>query len=174
MTTRRRAYVAIGSNLGERGRLISEALRELRRLCPQMRASAVYESRPLGPRQPNFLNAVIEVWWYGPAFGLLQALQTVERRLGRRRAARWGPRTVDLDLLLVGNHVCRDQSLVLPHTSIASRPFVLLPLVELAQNARSPVTGLRYARRRYLLPATGMRRRCRLCEARDSRVDGDR
>ncbi|MCU0611489.1 MAG: 2-amino-4-hydroxy-6-hydroxymethyldihydropteridine diphosphokinase [Candidatus Eisenbacteria bacterium] len=160
MTTRRRAYVGLGSNLGDREATLGEAVMHLRRVSPTTRLSPMYETRPLGmTRQPDFLNAVAEIRWSGAASGLLAVLQTIESRLGRRRAAHWGPRTVDLDLLLCGDHVCRDRSLSLPHPCIARRPFVLSPLLDLNPDICSPVTGVRFAGYRFLRAAGGVRRR---------------
>jgi 2-amino-4-hydroxy-6-hydroxymethyldihydropteridine diphosphokinase len=169
MTINRYAYIGLGSNLDDRVALLRHAVRYVRRLSPWCRCSTLYESHPLGTtRQPNFLNAVMEIRWRGTASSLLTALHAVERRLGRRRLLRWGPRTVDLDLLLLGTQVSRDRSLTLPHASIDRRPFVLSPLLELAPQVRSPATGRRYARYRCLLPASGMwRRRANTIDAKN-------
>ena len=171
MITNRRAYVGLGSNRGDRVATLRDAIRQVRLLSPRCRCSALYQSRPLGmTRQPDYVNAVMELWWRGAASSLLAALHAVERRLGRRRAARWGPRTVDLDLLLLGAQVCRDRSLTLPHASIDRRPFVLSPLLELAPQVRSPATGRRYARYRCRFPASGMWRL--RANVNDARTEG--
>ncbi|MBN1424396.1 2-amino-4-hydroxy-6-hydroxymethyldihydropteridine diphosphokinase [Candidatus Fermentibacteria bacterium] len=159
MISNRRAFIGLGGNEGDRPTILRHAMRSLDRLSPGLRCSPVFESHPLGrQRQPNFLNAVVEMWWKGSAYSLLTALQAIERRLGRRRMVRWSSRPVDLDLLLLDGHICCDGSLTIPHPSIARRPFVLRPLLSLDSRVRSPVTGRRYARYLCLVPSRGMRR----------------
>ena len=138
-----RAYVGAGSNLGDRWGHLALAARELR-ASPDarlVRASRVYETAPMGPPQPRYLNAALEVETALPPQALLGLLQAVERTARRRRAGRWGPRTLDLDLLLYGDAVVRTPSLTLPHPGLISRRFVLAPLSELCPDAIVPGTG---------------------------------
>ncbi len=138
-----RAYVGVGSNLGDRWANLALAARALRaepRLA-LLRASRVYDTAPLGPPQPRYLNAVLELESGAPAPALLEALQRVERAAGRRRGARWGARTLDLDLLLLEGEVIRRPGLVVPHPGLATRRFVLAPLAELCPERVVPGTG---------------------------------
>jgi 2-amino-4-hydroxy-6-hydroxymethyldihydropteridine diphosphokinase len=137
-------YVGLGSNLGEREAMIRLALEELSRL-PQTRlsrASSLYDTEPVGEvDQPNFLNAVAQLDTELGAHQLLWNLQLIEKRLGRARTRHWGPRTIDLDLLLYGGVVLEEPGLVVPHTELIRRSFVLVPLVELDPLLIHPVTG---------------------------------
>ncbi len=138
-----RAHVGVGSNLGDRWANLALAARALRaepRLA-LLRASRVYDTAPLGPPQPRYLNAVLELESAAPAPALLEALQRVERAAGRRRAVRWGARTLDLDLLLLEGEVIRRPGLVVPHPGLATRRFVLAPLAELCPERVVPGTG---------------------------------
>ena len=97
------------------------------------RSSRVYDTEPVGPEQPRFLNAVVEVEAALSARELLSACLDVEERLGRVRGERWGPRVVDLDLLTFGDERIDDPDLQVPHPRIAERGFVLAPLLELTR-----------------------------------------
>jgi 2-amino-4-hydroxy-6-hydroxymethyldihydropteridine diphosphokinase len=136
MTT---AYVGLGSNLGDRERLIREAAE----LIGAVRVSTVIETEPWGyGNQPMFLNAVAEIETRLTARQLLDHLLDVERRLGRERVgAQWGPRTIDLDLLLYGDETIDEPGLVVPHPRLTDRDFVLRPLAELAPSLKIPGNG---------------------------------
>jgi 2-amino-4-hydroxy-6-hydroxymethyldihydropteridine diphosphokinase len=139
-----RVFVGLGSNLGEREAMIRLALDDLARLPSTrlVRASSLYDTEPVGDvEQPNFLNAVAELDTELTARQLLWNLQLVEKRLGRTRTRRWGPRTIDLDLLLYGHLVIEDAELQVPHPELTVRSFVLVPLVELDPLIVHPVTG---------------------------------
>ncbi|HEY8645055.1 MAG TPA: 2-amino-4-hydroxy-6-hydroxymethyldihydropteridine diphosphokinase [Gaiellaceae bacterium] len=133
MTT---AYIGLGSNLGDRERLITDAAE----LIGAARLSTVIETEPWGyENQPMFLNAVAEVETSLTARQLLDHLLDVERRLGRERiGAHWGPRTIDLDLLLYGNETIDEPGLVVPHPRLTERDFVLRPLAELVPSLKIP------------------------------------
>ena len=141
-----KAYVGLGSNLGEREALIRVAIEGLARL-PETRltmVSSLYDTEPVGELdQPNFLNAVAQLETELTARQLLWNLLLVERRLGRVRsgAARYGPRTIDLDLLLYGNLVLDEPNLMLPHPELHRRAFVLVPLCEIDPNIVHPLLG---------------------------------
>ncbi len=129
------AYVGLGSNLGDRESLITKALEALR----PRRVSRVLETEPWGLReQPRFLNAVAELQTDLSAQALLARLRDVEDRLGRVRAQRWGPRTMDLDLLLYGDVALESDALSIPHPRLAGRRFVLEGLAELCPEHRVP------------------------------------
>jgi 2-amino-4-hydroxy-6-hydroxymethyldihydropteridine diphosphokinase len=127
------AYLGLGSNLGRRERNLSAARRRLREKGVRLlRRSTVIETEPWGvPDQPRFLNQVLEVEWNGTARGLLRAARLVEREGGRVRTRRWGPRTIDVDILLFGDEKISDPDLQVPHPRIDERPFVLEGLREL-------------------------------------------
>ena len=138
------AYVGLGSNLGERESMIRLALDDLTRVpaTQLVRASSLYDTEPVGDvEQPNFLNAVAQLETELTARQLLWNLLLIERRLGRVRTRRWGPRTIDLDLLLFGQQVVDEPDLRVPHPELLRRSFVLVPLVELDPLLVHPVTG---------------------------------
>lgn len=130
------AYVALGANLGDRLGTLREAVRRIdaTRGLAVLRASSVWETAAVGPPQPDYLNAVIEIDACKTPRAHLGRLHQVERELGRVRdpEARWGPRTIDLDLLWQGGLRLHGAVLELPHPRIAERSFVLAPLAELA------------------------------------------
>ncbi|MBI5710104.1 MAG: 2-amino-4-hydroxy-6-hydroxymethyldihydropteridine diphosphokinase [Candidatus Eisenbacteria bacterium] len=139
-----RAFVGLGSNLGEREAMIRLALDDLARLPETrlVRASSLYDTEPLGDiEQPNFLNAVAQLETGLDPRQLLWNLLLVEKRLGRVRTRRWGPRVIDLDLLLYGGEVIEEPDLRVPHPELTRRSFVLVPLVELDPLLVHPETG---------------------------------
>jgi 2-amino-4-hydroxy-6-hydroxymethyldihydropteridine diphosphokinase len=138
-----RAYVSVGTNLGDRWAHLALAARELKSApaVQLLRASRVYDTAPLGPKQPRYLNAALELESSLTAHRLLALLLRIERTALRRRDVRWGPRTLDLDLLLYGDLVIRTPDLTLPHPGLVSRAFVLAPLAELCPDRRVPGTG---------------------------------
>jgi 2-amino-4-hydroxy-6-hydroxymethyldihydropteridine diphosphokinase len=133
------AYIGLGSNLGDRERLITEAAA----LIGAARLSTLIETEPWGyGNQPLFLNAVAELETRLTPRQLLDHLLDVERRLGRERVGpRWGPRTIDLDLLLYGDETIDEPGLVVPHPQLAKRDFVLQPLAELVPSLKIPGIG---------------------------------
>lgn len=140
-----RAYVALGSNLGDSQKQLLGAIDALAAL-PHTRLlarSRLYRTPPWGVRdQPDFLNAVVVLETPLPPHDLLDALLEIERGAGRQRGGeRWGPRTLDLDLLHVAGKTINDERLTLPHPHIAERAFVLLPLNELAPDLDIPGQG---------------------------------
>jgi 2-amino-4-hydroxy-6-hydroxymethyldihydropteridine diphosphokinase len=134
----------VGSNLGDRQALIRKALELLGR-SPEvqvLRQSALYESVPVGVRdQPRFLNAVALISTELTPQSLLILLQSIEKRLGRRRGSRWGPRPIDLDMLFYDEQLIDEPNLIVPHPELAKRAFVLVPLVEIAPGLKHPRLG---------------------------------
>ena len=134
------AYLALGSNLGDRLEHLREAVRLLgaEPTVEVVRSSRVYETEPVGPPQPAYLNAVIEVRSDGIARDLLEACRRVEDALGRVRAERWGPRTIDVDVLIFDEETIDEPDLVVPHPRMHERGFVLVPLGELEADPMLP------------------------------------
>jgi 2-amino-4-hydroxy-6-hydroxymethyldihydropteridine diphosphokinase len=139
-----RAYVGVGTNLGDRWANLALAARALR-AAPRValvRASRVFDAEPVGPPQPRYLNAVLELETALDPAALHALLVAAERAAGRRPSVRWGARTLDLDLLLHGDRVVRTADLVVPHPALASRRFALAPLAELCPHRVVPLSGL--------------------------------
>lgn len=139
------AYVGLGSNLDNPREKITSALQELSAL-PATRLeghSALYASKALGPAgQPDYINAVAALQTRLPALQLLEHLLEIEARHGRiRDGSRWGPRTLDLDLLLYGDLQTQGEHLTLPHPQLHERNFVLYPLYEIAPQLVIPAYG---------------------------------
>ena len=134
------ACLALGSNLGDRLEHLREAVRLLgaEPTVEVVRSSRVYETEPVGPPQPAYLNAVIEVRTDGTARELLEACRRVEDALGRVRAERWGPRTIDVDVLIFDEETIDEPDLVVPHPRMHERGFVLVPLGELEADPMLP------------------------------------
>lgn len=140
----KRAYLGLGSNLGDRSANLHEALRRLAESprCKVLRVSSFFESEPMYvTRQPSFLNAVAEVETTLFPVMLLNHALRVERAMGRRRTVVKGPRNIDIDILLYGNFVIDTTKLTVPHPLMQERRFVLEPLAELAADVRHPVLG---------------------------------
>jgi 2-amino-4-hydroxy-6-hydroxymethyldihydropteridine diphosphokinase len=126
------AYVGLGSNLGDRAVNLERAREALRENGTIVRTSALYRTKPWGRRdQPDFFNAVVSLETCLSPHELLDALRAIEMRLGRAPTERWGPRTIDLDLLLFDDLSVSEANLSLPHERLAERAFVLVPLAEL-------------------------------------------
>lgn len=127
------AYLALGANVGDRARSLAEARRLLEaRGARLLRASSVRETEPFGVTdQPRFLNQVIEVDWNGGPRELLATAKAVEAAVGRTPTYRWGPREIDVDILLFGDESVEDPDLVIPHPGLRERDFVREPLAEL-------------------------------------------
>lgn len=139
-----RVYIGIGSNLGDREFLIRNAVEGLRGLphSTVIQISSLYDTDPVGDvEQPPFLNAVAWLETDLEPRALLWHLLLLERRMGRVRTQRWGPRSIDLDLLFFGNLSLEEPDLKLPHPEAHRRAFVLYPLQELEPTFVHPVSG---------------------------------
>jgi 2-amino-4-hydroxy-6-hydroxymethyldihydropteridine diphosphokinase len=143
-------FLGLGSNLGNRLDNLGQALAKIAALpdCRLLRTSGFYETRPIGgpPGQENYLNAACQIRTRLFPPELLAATQRTERELGRRREEepeRWGPRRIDIDILLWGDSTLDRPELIVPHPRLTERAFVLAPLAELAPDATHPATGLR-------------------------------
>jgi 2-amino-4-hydroxy-6-hydroxymethyldihydropteridine diphosphokinase len=139
-----RAVVGFGANLGDRLETMRSALGELAHAMRVEKTSHVYATAPVGPPQPEYLNAAAVVHWEGSAEGLLDALLAIETKLGRVRRERFGPRTVDLDVLWIDGLAVEGAKLVVPHPRLKERAFAMVPLLEVVPDACDPRTGERY------------------------------
>jgi 2-amino-4-hydroxy-6-hydroxymethyldihydropteridine diphosphokinase len=137
--------VGFGSNLGDRLATLRAARRALEGLSHVEATSRVYATAPVGPPQPDYLNAAARIAYEGTPARLMEALLSIEAGLGRVRAERFGPRTLDLDLLWIDGVRVDTPQLVVPHPRLCERAFALAPMLEVAPDARDPATGLRYA-----------------------------
>jgi len=139
-----RVFVGLGSNLEDPARQVALALAELDRIehTHVLRSSRLYRTPPWGDTaQPAFVNAVAELQTQLPAERLFAHLQRLEAAAGRRRERRWGPRVLDLDLLLYGDRVLDEPAMRIPHPHLHERAFVLVPLAELAPALEVPGHG---------------------------------
>ncbi len=140
-----RVYIGLGSNLDRPGQQVRQALNELARFprSQLVARSSLYLSPPVGPQdQPDYVNAVAALDTELTPRRLLQALLATEHAHGRTRGpSRWGPRPLDLDILLYGDLQCHDSELSIPHPEMAHRAFVLIPLSEIAPEVVIPGVG---------------------------------
>jgi 2-amino-4-hydroxy-6-hydroxymethyldihydropteridine diphosphokinase len=142
------AFISIGSNIGERLLHLKDAVRALHthNEVSVLSVSSIYETAPVGyTDQEDFLNIVIEIKTSLDAYNLLSVCQEIEHELGRVRTVRWGPRIVDLDILLYNNDNINAENLIVPHPRMHERAFVLIPLLEIAPETVHPVTGRFYS-----------------------------
>jgi len=139
--TQRIAYVGLGSNIGNKIAHCVRAVRELSSVDISIqRVSSLYKTEPVGyADQDWFVNAVAEVCLEVSAHGLLKRLRAIEKTMGRASGLRWGPRVIDLDILLCGDDVVDEEDLVIPHPRLQERRFVLVPLAELVPELVHPV-----------------------------------
>ncbi|WP_431802023.1 2-amino-4-hydroxy-6-hydroxymethyldihydropteridine diphosphokinase [Halobacillus andaensis] len=141
-----KAYIALGSNLQEREQFLTEAI-DLIKGHEQINlknTSSIYETEPVGYTDQNcFLNAVIEVDTSLEPLVLLDYCQQIEEELGRKRVIKWGPRTIDLDILLYNQENMKDERLTIPHPHMHERAFVMVPLAELNPGIYIPASGER-------------------------------
>ncbi|MGY3570730.1 2-amino-4-hydroxy-6-hydroxymethyldihydropteridine diphosphokinase [Vibrio paucivorans] len=136
------AYIAVGSNLADPVTQANNAIEALKSLPRSefLQASMLYSSTPMGPQdQPDYINAVVAIKTELAPLELLDNTQTIEQEQGRvRKDERWGPRTLDLDIILYGNEVIDSERLTVPHYGMKEREFVLYPLAEIAPNLQLP------------------------------------
>jgi len=139
-----KVFVGVGSNLGDREFLIRKAIEAMRDLPRTLvvRVSSLYDTDPVGEvDQPAFLNAAVWLETTLEPRELLWQLLLIEKRMGRVRSQRWGPRPIDLDLLFYGEETVDEPDLKIPHPEAHRRAFVLLPLLELDPDFVHPTTG---------------------------------
>jgi 2-amino-4-hydroxy-6-hydroxymethyldihydropteridine diphosphokinase len=153
-----RVWIGLGSNVGDRLENLRRGLSCLDRLAGTRVAvvSSVYECEPVGKTdQPWFMNAVAEIETGLEPRDLLREILRIERLCGRERLERWGPRTLDLDILIYGNRVESEAGLVIPHERLTERAFALLPLSEIAPDLVVPGRGVTVSRLVEALPEGG-------------------
>ena len=138
-------FIALGANLGDDPvSQLEEAIRRLHSVpgISSVIRAPIYRSKPIGPPgQPDYANTVVSVETDLPPIDLLDALQSIEAAMGRTRGARWGPRLIDLDLLLYGSDAIDHPRLSVPHPEMIRRRFVLQPLADLSPDLVIPGTG---------------------------------
>ncbi|GAB4146014.1 MAG: 2-amino-4-hydroxy-6-hydroxymethyldihydropteridine diphosphokinase [Bacteroidia bacterium] len=145
MTAKRWILLSLGSNIGDREEQLRKAALNIREKLrvQDMICSSVYSTAPWGKTdQPEFLNMVIGFTSTMDAVEMMEEILSVETALGRSRAEKWGPRTIDIDMLYAGNEIIDHGILTLPHPGITERKFVLLPLAEIAPDFKDPRSGI--------------------------------
>jgi len=160
MSTREKVQcaIALGSNLGESQQILEQAIQQLD-THSEVRVSAVsswYETLPVGPEQPNYLNGCALLTTSLSPCDLLATLLKIENEFGRVRQERWGARTLDLDILLYDDQVLEMEHLQIPHPRMRERAFVLVPLAEIAPNWLDPVTGSAIAQLKQNIDCSGI------------------
>lgn len=138
------AYIGFGSNIQDRKKNLRTALKAIGSASgiDLQRISSLYQTQAVGfARQSDFLNAVAELDTEHTALELLEILSGIEAGMGRERSLKWGPRNIDLDLLLFGTQTIMNEKLSVPHPEMVRRKFVMIPLVEVNPNARHPIIG---------------------------------
>ena len=135
-------YLGLGANLGDRRGNLSAALRGIEPAVRVDAVSSLYETAPVGPQdQPAYYNAACRGATSMTPRALLDHVKAVERELGRSEGPRWGPREIDIDILLFGIEVVEEEGLTVPHLELANRAFVLAPLAEIAAHLLHPLLG---------------------------------
>ena len=139
-----KVYIGLGSNLNDPQSQLKKAIISLE-MVPStsvVRTSSFYKSKPVGPQdQPDYINAVVELDTELSAHVLMDFLQGIENEQGRVREQKWGPRTLDLDILLYGDEIIKGDHLEVPHIEMHKRGFVLLPLDEISPDCVIPGVG---------------------------------
>lgn len=134
-----RCFVALGSNLENPTQQLNQAIDSINALGEIVKVSPFYKSTAVGPgEQPDYINAALELNTKLSPIALLDALQAIENSQGRVRTIRFGPRTLDLDILLFNNNVIREERLEIPHPRMFERNFVIFPLMDIAANLVFP------------------------------------
>ena len=150
----KQVYLSLGSNVGDRAANLNTAIQHLDGLGNVEAVSSFYETEPVElTRQPWFLNCAVRLKTEKMPRQLLSGVLAIERKMGRRRLQKKGPRNIDIDILLYGNDVVEAQGLTIPHPAMHERRFVLEPLTEIAPEARHPVFKRTVRELRDTLPA---------------------
>ena len=132
-----KAFLSLGSNMGDRLEYLSKAIDKIAQIqgCNILNKSSIYETEPWGyENQEAFLNLCISIETSLSPYELLESLQKIELELDRVRKIHWGPRTIDIDILLFDDIICEDDKLTIPHPRMRERAFVLIPLYDIEKN----------------------------------------
>lgn len=138
------AYLSLGSNLNDPISQVKKAMIEIENIPEVLEINAIsslFETPPIGPKQPNFINAAIKITTSLCAHDLLIKLQEIEQSHHRERLIHWGPRTLDIDILLFDDCNIKDEKLTIPHPFMQERAFVLVPLLEIEPHLITPQHG---------------------------------
>ena len=138
------AYIGLGSNMKSPKRQIESAIKSIEEMTTiqVLKVSSLYKSKPIGPQdQDDYINAVAKIGTDLMPHELLECMQSIENKQGRIRKERWGPRTLDLDILMFGDEIIKDDKLTIPHLDIENRSFVLAPLAEIDFDCLIPGKG---------------------------------
>ena len=139
------AYIGLGSNMNSPVKQIKSAITSIEEIISTkiIGMSSLYKSKPVGPQnQDDYINAVIKIETKLVPYQLLACLHDIEEQHGRIRKEHWGPRILDLDILIFGNEIMVDEKLTIPHPEIENRSFVLAPLIEIDPDCIIPKKGL--------------------------------
>tara|TARA_B100000953_G_scaffold299831_1_gene301312 strand:- start:486 stop:965 length:480 start_codon:yes stop_codon:yes gene_type:complete len=139
------AFIGLGSNIKLPKQQIKSAIKSIEgiALTQVLKVSSLYKSKPIGPQNQNdYINAVAKIDTDLMPLELLECMQDIENQQGRIRKEHWGPRTLDLDILMFGEEIIKDDKLTIPHAEIENRSFVLAPLAEIAPNCLIPDKGM--------------------------------
>lgn len=134
-----KAYLSLGSNIGDKKENLDKAIEllESHDEIEVTRLSSYYETEPVGYKEQDwFLNIVVEINTSLSPYSLLEYCNIIEQKLKRKRIVRWGPRTIDVDILLYENYISTDERLTIPHPRMIERAFVMIPLYEIAPNIK--------------------------------------
>lgn len=138
------AYLALGANLGDREKILKDAVNKISedKDCEILSASSIYETKSYGElNQSNFLNMALKISTTHSPMKLVTALQTIETALGRQKRVKWKEREIDIDILLFGSLVMNETGLKIPHYDLTNRDFFVTPLVEIDSEIVNPVDG---------------------------------
>jgi len=137
-------YLSLGSNIDDREKNIINAIKLLGKILTIKKVSSIYETEPVGfKEQKYFYNLVLKVFTDLTPFELLQSVEQIENKLGKKIKRRWGPRSIDIDILYYGNEIIESEELTVPHPLINERRFVLVPMSEIAEEFVCPKTNLK-------------------------------
>ncbi len=137
-------YLSLGSNIDDREKNIINAIKLLGKILTIKKVSSIYETEPVGfKEQEYFYNLVLKVFTDLTPFELLQSIEQIENKLGKKIKRRWGPRSIDIDILYYGNEIIESEELIIPHSLINERRFVLIPMSEIAEEFVCPRTNLK-------------------------------
>lgn len=133
-------FLGLGSNVGDSENFLIKAVEEISNSEKLLQVSSIYETKPFGfENQNNFLNAVIEIESGKTLENFFIFIKTIEEKLGREERFRWGPREIDIDILLFGNLILKNDKIEIPHKDLLKRDFVFIPLIEIAPEIIHPV-----------------------------------